>query len=74
MMKLPESTKKKIVKMKILKLCLLEIAAVFLIHCNITVNDYHYDSRNLYTFVPNKSFGQLLDISAKMFIVLKTFN
>ena len=74
MMKLPESTKKKIVKMKILKLCLLEIAEVFLIHCNITVNDYHYDSRVLYTFFPNKSFGQLLDISAKMFIVLKTFN
>ena len=28
----------------------------------------------LYTFLPNKSFGQLLDISRKYFIVLKTFN
>ena len=26
------------------------------------------------TFVPNKSFGQLLDISPKNFISLKTFN
>ena len=28
----------------------------------------------LYTLVPNKSFGQLLDISEKNFIFLKTFN
>ena len=28
----------------------------------------------LYTFVPNKSFGQLLDISTKKFMFLKTFN
>ena len=28
----------------------------------------------LYTFLPNKSFGQLLDISRKYFIVLKAFN
>ena len=27
--------------------------------------DYQQDSRVLYTFVPNKSFGQLLDISPK---------
>ena len=26
-------------------------------------NDYQHDSRVLYTFVPNKSFGSLLDIS-----------
>ena len=30
--------------------------------------------RVLYTFVPNKSFGQLLDISLENFIFLKTFN
>ena len=28
----------------------------------------------MYTFVPNKSFGQLFDISSKNFIVLKEFN
>ena len=32
------------------------------------------DSRVLYTFVPNKSFGRLLDISPKNFVLLKTFN
>ena len=34
-----------------------------LVHCNIANNDFQYDSRVLYTFIPNKSFGQLLDIS-----------
>ena len=28
----------------------------------------------MYLFVPNKSFGQLLDISTKNFIFLKIFN
>ena len=51
----------------------LQIAEVVLIHCNIVNNDYHQDSRVLYTFVPNKSFGWLLDISPKIFIFLKTF-
>ena len=51
----------------------LKITEVVLIHCNIVNNDYQQDSRVLYTFVPNKSFGQLLDISQKKFIFLKTF-
>ena len=28
----------------------------------------------LYTFLPNKPFGQLLEISPTSFIILKTFN
>ena len=43
-------------------------------HCNIVFNDCQQDSRVLYTFVPNKSFGQLLDISPKNFIFLKAFD
>ena len=54
-------------------LCL-EITEVVLIHCNIVINDYHQNSRVLYTFVPNKLFGQLLDISPKNLIFLKSFN
>ena len=46
----------------------LEITEVVLIHCNIVNNNYQQHSRVLYTFVPNKSFGQLLDISSKSFI------
>ena len=37
-------------------------------------NYYQQDSRILYVFVPNKSLGQLLDISLKNFIFLKTFD
>ena len=36
----------------------LEITKVVLIHCNIVSNDYQQDSRALYTFAPNKSFGE----------------
>ena len=52
----------------------LEITEVVLIHCNIVNIDYQQDSRVLYTFVPNKSFGQLLNISPKNCIFLKTVN
>ena len=51
----------------------LEISEVVLIHCNVVNNTYQQNSV-LYTFAPNKSFGQLLDISSKNFIFLKTFD
>ena len=51
----------------------LEITEVVLAHCNIVNNDYQQDSRVLYTFVPNKSLGSLLEISPASFIFLKTF-
>ena len=37
-------------------------------------NNYQRNSRVLYTYIPNESFGQLLDISPKNFILSKTFN
>ena len=52
----------------------LEITEVKLVHCNIVNNDYQQDSRVLYTFVPNKTFGQLLEISQKYRIFLKIFH
>ena len=39
----------------------LKINEVVLIHCNILNSNYQHDSRVLYTFIPNTSFGQLLD-------------
>ena len=45
-----------------------EIAEVGLVHCNIVNKDYQQDLIILYTFLPNKSFGQLLDISHKIYI------
>ena len=65
-MKLLESTKSRITKEKngenVPRLESIEVA---LVHHNIANNDYQQDSRVLYTFVPNKSFGQLLNISPK---------
>ena len=52
----------------------LEITEVVLVHCSIVNNDYQQDTRFLCTFVPNKSFGQLLDISPKNYIFFKTFD
>ena len=43
----------------------LEITEVVLIHFNVVNNSYQQNSRVLYAFVPNKSVGQLLDISPK---------
>ena len=52
----------------------LEITEVVLVHCNTVNNDYQQDSRVFHTFVSNKPFGQLLDISPKNFVFLKTFD
>ena len=52
----------------------LEITEVVLVNCNIVNNDYQQDSRVLYTFVPNKPFGSLFEISTPNHIFLKTFN
>ena len=52
----------------------LEITEVVLVHRNLVNNDYQQDSRILYTFVPNKPFDSLLEISPKNHIFLKTYN
>ena len=51
----------------------LEVAELVLVHCNPVNNDYRQDSRILYTFVPNKTFGNLLEISPTNHVFLKTF-
>ena len=74
-MKLLASTKNKITKDKNGEnVPHLEITEVVLVHCDIVNNDYQQDSRVLYTFVANKSFGSLLEISPTNNIFLKTFN
>ena len=63
-MKLLGSTERKITKVKNGdNVPHLEITEVVLVHCNIVDNDYHQDSGVLYTFIPSKSFGSLLEIS-----------
>ena len=52
----------------------LEIVELVLVQCNLVNNDYQQDSRILYTFVPNKPFSSLLEISPANHSFLKTFN
>ena len=79
-MKLLGSTKSKITKNKNgenvppLEITKVEITKVVLIHCNVVNVSYQWNSRVLYTFVPNKSFGQLLNVSPENFIFLKIFD
>ena len=74
-MKLLGSTESKITKDKNGKnVTHLEVVELVLVHCNLVNNDYQQHSRILYTFVPNKTFGSLLEISPKNHIFLKTFN
>ena len=67
-MKLLGSTESKITKDKNSEnVPHLEVVELVLAH-------YQQHSRILYTFVPNKPFGSLLDISPTNHIFLKTFN
>ena len=71
--KLLESTENKITKDKTgVNVSHLEIAEVVLVHRDIVNNDYQQESRVLYTSVPNKLFGSLLEISPTNHIFLKT--
>ena len=70
-MKLPGSTKIRINKVNSENASHLEITEVGLTHCNTVNNDYQQDLRVMHTFVLNKVFGLLLDISPKMLFLLK---
>ena len=52
----------------------LESVEVVLVHCNLLKNDYQHASKVLFTFVPNKQFGQLLNISPHVFTMMNTVN
>ena len=74
-MKLLESTKKDVDKDKdgenVPKL---ESVEVVLVHCNLVKNDYQHTSKVLFTFVPNKQFGQLINISPHSLTMMNTVN
>ena len=52
----------------------LENVEVVLVHCNLVNNSYQQHSRVLFTFVPNKRYGQLISISPHSLVFLKTMN
>ena len=74
-MKLLGSTKKDVDKDKkgenVPKLKSVE---TILVYCNLIKNDHQYTSKVLFTFVPDKDFGQLINISPHSLIIMNTVN
>ena len=52
----------------------LESVDVVLVHCNFAKNDYQHASKVLFSFVPNKKFGNLLNNSPHIFTMMNTIN
>ena len=49
----------------------LEYVEVVLVHCKLVYNSDQKASKVLFTFVPNKQFGQLITISPHLLTMLK---
>ena len=52
----------------------LQSAQVVLVHCNLVKNDYQHTSKALFTFIPNKQFEQLINISSHSLTMMNTIN
>ena len=52
----------------------LESVEVALVHCNLVKNDYQHTSKVLFTFVQNKQFGELINISPHSLTMMNTIN
>ena len=49
----------------------LESVDLVLVHCNVVNNSYQQVSKVLFTFVPNKKYGQLITVTPETLIMLK---
>ena len=74
--KLLESTKKDVDSNKNWEIIpkLESVESVVLLHCNLVKNDYQHSSKVLFSFVPNKQFGQLINISPNSLTMMNTVN
>ena len=52
----------------------LESVEVVLVHWNLLNNNYQQASKVLCTFVPNKQFGQLINIAPNSLLMVNTTN
>ena len=52
----------------------LESVELVLVHCNLVKNDYQQASKVLFSFVPDKQFGQLINIKQNALIIMNTVN
>ena len=74
-MRLLGSTKKDVDKQNTSEIVpKLESVDIVLVQCNLFKNDYQQSSKSLFSFVPNKQFGQLINISQQSLIMMNTVN
>ena len=74
-MRLLRSTKKDVDKDKNGEIVpKLESVEVVLVHCNLVKNDYQHASKVFFSFVPDKQFGQLINIKQNSLIMMNTVN
>ena len=73
-MKLLGSTKKDVDQDKDGDVPKLESVEFVLVHCNLVNNNYQQASKVLFTFVPNKQFGQLITIAPHSLTMPNTTN
>ena len=52
----------------------IESVEVVSVDCNLVKNDYQHTQKVLFTFIPNKQFGQLTNISPHSLTIMKTVN
>ena len=52
----------------------IESVEVVLVYCNLIKNDYQHASKVLFTFVPNKQFERLINISSHSLTMMNTVN
>ena len=52
----------------------LEFVEVVLVHCNLVKNDYQHTTKVLFSFVLNKQFKQLINISPHSLTIMNTVN
>ena len=52
----------------------LESVDLVLVHCNVVNNNCQQAFKVLFTFVPNKKYGQLITVSPETLMMLKTVN
>ena len=52
----------------------LESVEVALVHCNLVKNHYQHTSKVLFTFLPNKQFGELINISPHSLTMMNAIN
>ena len=50
----------------------LESIEVVSVHCNLVKNNYQHSSKALFSFVPNKQFGQLINILPNTLTMMNT--